>query len=65
MSLEIQNRGTSGPEIEHMCPPKSFKKKEVYVIQPGQWYNGNTFVFCPGDCPFESEPSSTSADACG
>ena len=22
-------------------------------------------VFCPGDCPFESDPSPTSADACG
>ena len=24
---------------------------------PGRWHNGSTFVLCPGDCLFESEPS--------
>ena len=35
------------------------------LCQPGCWHNGSAFVFCPGDCPFESEPSPTSAHACG
>ena len=33
--------------------------------QLGHWHNGRAFVFCPGDCLFKSEPSPTSADACG
>ena len=28
-------------------------------------HNGSVFVFCPVDCPFESEPSPTSAHECG
>ena len=32
---------------------------------PGRWHNGSAFVFCQGDCPFKSEPSSTSAHAYG
>ena len=35
------------------------------VQMPGRWHNGNAFVFCPGDCMFKSEPSSTAAHACG
>ena len=31
----------------------------------GCWHNGSTFVFCVGDCPFEFEPTSTSADVSG
>ena len=33
--------------------------------KPGRWHNGSAFVFCPGDCFFESEPSPTSAHTCG
>ena len=33
-------------------------------LMPGRWHNGSVFVFCPGDCPFKSEPSPTSAHAC-
>ena len=28
-SLKIQNRGTSGPKIGHMCPPKILKKEVI------------------------------------
>ena len=31
----------------------------------GPWHIGSAFVFCPGDCLFESKPSPTSANACG
>ena len=31
---------------------------------PARWHNGRGFVFCLGDCPFESEPTPTFADAC-
>ena len=31
----------------------------------GRWHNGSAFVFCPGDCLFKSDPSPTSAHACG
>ena len=31
--------------------------------KPGRWHNGTALVFCQGDCPFESEPTPTSADA--
>ena len=34
------------------------------VKEPGRWHNSSTFVFCPGDCSIESEPSPTSAYAC-
>ena len=34
-------------------------------IEPGCWHNGSVFVFCPGDCLFESEPSPTNAHASG
>ena len=34
-------------------------------VKPGGWHNGCTFIFCPSDCKFESEPSPTSADAFG
>ena len=33
------------------------KHSLIYLVSP--------FVFCPGDCPFKSEPTPTSADACG
>ena len=33
-------------------------------VEPCRWHNGSTFVFYPGDCLFESEPSPTSAHAC-
>ena len=36
-----------------------------WYIKPGRWHKGSAFVFCLGDCPFKSEPSPTSADACG
>ena len=29
------------------------------------WHNGSAFVFCSCGCTFESEPSPTSAHACG
>ena len=28
-------------------------------------HNSSAFIFCAGDCPFKSEPTPTSADACG
>ena len=34
-------------------------------LKPGRWHNDSVFVFCLGDCPFESEPSTISAHACG
>ena len=30
-----------------------------------RWLNDSAFVFCAADCPFESEPNPTSADARG
>ena len=33
--------------------------------KPGSWHNGSEFVFCPGDCRFESEPNPTSTDVNG
>ena len=39
--------------------------EDVSEFQPGRWHNGRAFVFHSGDCPFESVPSLTSADACG
>ena len=36
----------------------------MVFIRRGHWHNGNVFVFRPGDCPFESEPTPTSADVC-
>ena len=33
-------------------------------VNTSRLHNGSGFVFFPGDCPFESEPSPTSADAC-
>ena len=33
--------------------------------EPGRWHNDSVFVFCEGDCSFESKASLTSADACG
>ena len=35
------------------------------LVYPGCWHNGSMFIICPGDCPFESDPSPISADACG
>ena len=37
----------------------------IYNIKPGRWHNGSAFVFCSCGCTFESEPSPTSAHACG
>ena len=36
----------------------------MMCYKPGCWHNGSAFIFCPGDCLFESEPSPTSVDAC-
>ena len=33
--------------------------------KPGRWHNGSMFVFCLCDCTFKTEPSPTSAHACG
>ena len=33
--------------------------------QPCHWHIGSAFIFCPGNCPFKSEPTPTSTDACG
>ena len=35
-----------------------------YITLHFQTLHGELFVFCVGDCPFKSEPTSTSADAC-
>ena len=41
-------------------------KSTTYIEnEQGRWHNGSLFVFCLGDCQFESKPSPTSADACG
>ena len=40
------------------------RQRKGPFIQPGRWHNGSAFVYCPGDCLFESEPSPTSAHAC-
>ena len=32
---------------------------------PLSCFDGSAFVFCPGDYPFKSVPTPTSADACG
>ena len=40
-------------------------KINFYVLKPGRWHNGSAFVFCSCGCTFESEPSPTSAHACG
>ena len=42
----------------------SKKSKTCGSSKPGRWRNGGAFVFCAGDCPFKSEPTHTSADAC-
>ena len=34
-------------------------------LELGRWHNVSSFVFCVGDCPFESKSTPTSADACG
>ena len=34
-------------------------------VEPGRWHNGSAFVFCSCGCTFETEPSPTSAHACG
>ena len=36
-----------------------------WLVVPGRWHNGSAFVFCSCGCTFESEPSPTSAHACG
>ena len=38
---------------------------ENKMAEPGHWHNGSAFVFCLCGCTFESEPSPTSAHACG
>ena len=40
-------------------------KLTLRVSQPGRWHNGSVFVFCSCSCTFKSEPSPTSAHACG
>ena len=56
------------------CPPPPPQPNFLYPLLhtnakfqnlPGRWHNGSTFVLCLGDCPFESKPSPTSADAYG
>ena len=37
----------------------------IITFLPGRWHNGSAFVFCSCGCTFESEPSPTSAHACG
>ena len=39
--------------------------KTKYQLKPGRWHNGSAFVFCSCSCTFKSEPSPTSAHACG
>ena len=36
-----------------------------HSYQPGRWHNGSAFVFFSCGCTFKSEPSPTSAHACG
>ena len=36
-----------------------------WSTEPGRWHNGSAFVFCLCDRTFETEPSPTSAHACG
>ena len=40
-------------------------EQHFWARKPDRSHNGRAFIFCPGDCLFESEPSPTSADACG
>ena len=47
----------------HQCSDDCNVKNPV--TRPGRWHNGSTFVFCADDCPVESEPTPTSAHACG
>ena len=42
-----------------------YPAKNWCVVLPGRWHNGSAFVFCSCGCTFESEPSPTSAHACG
>ena len=39
--------------------------KHYITQEPGRWHNGRASTFCTSDHSFESEPSPTSADACG
>ena len=39
--------------------------QDTHQLQQGRWHNGSAFVFCTGDCPFESESTPTSAGTCG
>ena len=44
---------------------KTFNILSSDTFKPGRWHNGSAFVFCSCGCTFESEPSPTSAHACG
>ena len=48
----------SQPDFQCSC------SRDPQSSKPGRWHNGSAYVVCPGDCPFKSKPSFTSADAC-
>ena len=50
-----------------LCITQGVKKKvnKSLWLEPGRWHNGSAFVFCSCDRTFETEPSPTSAHACG
>ena len=65
----------------HQCRPTENHRKHLYLPPArtlrrfhlnnkksnilSSWHNGSAFVFCSCRCTFESEPSPTSAHACG
>ena len=57
MCVTLQGSGVSKAE-GHLWMKES-------KVKLGRLYNGSTFVFSSGDCPFDPEPTPTSADACG
>ena len=77
LSVEIEDvykMGTPIPETLVVSVPTVSMRKQIFanlekvkniVNKPGRWHNGSAFVFCSCGCTFESEPSPTSAHACG
>ena len=59
---EISKFITDIPLFEHISVRRAVK---LEICQRGRWHNGSAFVFCSCGCTFESEPSPTSAHACG
>ena len=53
MSRYVPVSEVFGPATEYITSPQLLSRVA-----------GAVFVFCPGDCPFKSEPSPTSADTC-